>query len=465
MSPEERSRGKRLLDALGRWMLSAPAALAGVVLGCLIGVYAKGVVPYIAPYGEIYLWILQMCILPILLSAVASSLGTIVSSHESRAYLKRMLLALTAMIFLVSCVGTAVGLIGRPGVGLDQETKRRMGTEVLMASRSAGADAHEASEYAVGMEMNFYTREEQAAEPSQVRSFFERVIPHNVFAALAQSRNLQVLFFAIVLGIAAGSLKAESAGSLLSFLNGLYQAFTKVIRWAMYLLPVGLVCLLADQVSRMGGSVLVTMAKFIIMFYVAAALMFAVNTLVIWRRAGGSLLSAVSRLKEPIIIALGTRNSLATLPSAINAVHERLGFQKTGTQLVLPLATLIGRFGNVLYFGLAAVFVAQLYEAPLGMTGILFAVIGAILAGMATSGSTGILTLAMITVVLQPMGLPVEAALVLLMAIDPICDPARTLTIVHTSCAVTALATETAPGARPEPGERDAVPEMAAAGD
>jgi proton glutamate symport protein len=200
------------------------------------------------------------------------------------------------------------------------------------------------------------------------------------------------------------------------------------------------------------------------MFYLAALLVFAVNTLIIWRRSGGTLLSAISRLKEPLIIALGTRNSLATLPSAINAVHEKLGFEKTGTQLILPLATLIGRFGNVLYFALAAMFVAQLYDAPLGVGGLLFAVIGAILAGMATSGSTGILTLAMVTIVLEPMGLPVEAALVLLMAIDPICDPPRTLTIVHTSCAVTTLAT-TAPGSRPEPSTSGPVPELAGAGD
>jgi proton glutamate symport protein len=466
MSEPQQKGARRFLDSLGKWMLSAPAALIGMVLGCLIGIYAKGVVPYLAPYGEIYLWILQMCILPILLSAVASSLGTIVKSRESRAYLKRMLLALAAMVLLVSCVGTLVGLVGRPGAGLDQETKRRMGTQVLMASRD-GDGGGAKSKYAVGMEMNFYTPEKQAEKPSRVRSFFEQVIPPNVFAALAQSRNLQVLFFAIILGIAAGSLKAESAGSLLGFLNGLYQAFTKVIRWAMYLLPVGLVCLLADQVSKMGGTVLLTMTKFIVMFYIAAALMFVVNTVVIWKRSGGSPLAAIARLKEPIIIALGTRNSLATLPSAINAVHERLGFEKTGTQLILPLATLIGRFGNVLYFALAAVFVAQLYEAPLGLYGMLFAVVGAILAGMATSGSTGILTLAMITIVLEPMGLPVEAALVLLMAIDPICDPARTLTIVHTSCAVTTLATNAGPGAQPEPSAAGTGPtaEMAGAGD
>jgi proton glutamate symport protein len=455
---------RRFRDVVGRCLLSAPAALLGMALGCLIGIYAKGAVPYIAPYGEIYLWILQMCILPILLSAVASSLGTIVKSRESRTYLKRMLLALLTMVLVVSCLGTLIGAVGRPGGGLDEDTKRRMGAQVLAGSREGASDASGRSKYAVGMEINFYSPEKRAAEPSRVRTFFERVIPPNVFAALAQSHNLQVLFFAIILGLAAGSLKEESAEGLLSFLNGLYQAFTKVIRWAMYLLPLGLVCLLADQVSKMGGSVLLTMAKFIAMFYLAALLVFVINTLIIWRRSGGSLISAVARLKEPIIIALGTRNSLATLPSAINAVHDRLGFEKTGTQLILPLATLIGRFGNVLYFALATMFVAQLYEAPLGFNGLVFAVIGSVLAGMATSGSTGILTLAMITIVLEPMGLPVEAALVLLMAIDPICDPPRTLTIVHTSCAVTTLATGCSPQAPPETAAPGPSPEVAGAG-
>ncbi len=460
----EKTKRTRYFETLGRCLLSAPAALIGMALGCFIGIYAKGVVPYIAPYGEIYLWILKMCILPILLSAVASSLGTIVKSRESRAYLKRMILALAVMVLVVSCVGTLVGVVGGPGTGLDEETKRRMGAQVMLGAKESAREGL-GSRYPADLEISFYTQEQQVEESSGVRTFFERVIPHNVFAALAQSRNLQVLFFAIILGLAAGSLKEGSAEGLLSFLGGLYQAFTRVIRWAMYLLPFGLVCLLADQVSKMGGSVLLMMTKFIVMFYLAALIIFVVNTLIIWRRTGGSLLSAISRLKEPIIIALGTRNSLATLPSAINAVHERLGFQKTGTQLILPLATLIGRFGNVLYFSLATVFVAQLYEAPLGVQGLILVIVGSILAGMATSGATGILTLAMITIVLEPLGLPVEAALVLLMAIDPICDPPRTLAIVHTSCAVTSLATDLDPHVSPGSGALEPTPEAAGAGD
>jgi Na+/H+-dicarboxylate symporter len=93
----------------------------------------------------------------------------------------------------------------------------------------------------------------------------------------------------------------------------------------------------------------------------------------------------------------------------------------------------------VIYFALATLFVAQLYNKEIGVADWVIVVIGSILAGMSTSGATGVLTLTMLDIVLNPLKLPLEAVLVLLIAIDPILDPLRTLGIVHSGMAATAL--------------------------
>ena len=88
------------------------------------------------------------------------------------------------------------------------------------------------------------------------------------------------------------------------------------------------------------------------------------------------------------------------------------------------------------------IFVSSLYQSPLGLGDILVLIVASILAGMATSGQSGILTLTMLGIVLSPLGLPLDAVLVLLIAIDPIINPFRTLIIVGTSITVTSFVSE-----------------------
>ena len=177
--------------------------------------------------------------------------------------------------------------------------------------------------------------------------------------------------------------------------------------------------------------------------------MLIINTVIIWKRSGSSFSYVLSALKEPIILAFGTRNGFATLPSALDALHEKLNFDQTSTNLLVPLGLTICRYGNVLYFAVAIMFIAQLYNASLGLSGMTMALIGTVLAGMATSGATGIVILSMLAIVLEPLKLPLEAVLILFIAIDPIVEPMRTVITVHSSCSAASLISD-----RPEiPGE------------
>jgi Na+/H+-dicarboxylate symporter len=120
-------------------------------------------------------------------------------------------------------------------------------------------------------------------------------------------------------------------------------------------------------------------------------------------------------------------------------MQDDLHFERESVSLMLPLGITIGRYGNIVYFALASLFVVQLYDQPLSATGLVIVVIGSVFAGMATAGSSGILTLAMIGIVLGPLGLPVEAVLIVMMAVDAVIDPMRTFLIVYVNIATTSL--------------------------
>jgi proton glutamate symport protein len=181
------------------------------------------------------------------------------------------------------------------------------------------------------------------------------------------------------------------------------------------------------------------MINFVIISIFTFLLIYVICILVIWQQTGYPLVQIISALKEPTVLALATSSSFACIPATISALSEKLAFDRKTTQLVAPLAITICRFGTVAYFALAALFVAQLYQKPLDFGQLALIIFSSILAGMATSGTTGVLTLTLLDLVLTPLKLPLEAVLVLFIAIDPIIDPFRTMGLIHSSLAATAL--------------------------
>jgi len=273
-----------------------------------------------------------------------------------------------------------------------------------------------------------------------VAAFFRGLIPANIFQALSAGSTLAVVFFAIIFGIAVGFLRDRQAAVLIEFLEAVFEAFQKLINWSLYLLPFGLVCLLAGQVATLGPRIFMAMSKFIVIYGIGCAAIFVVVTIVIWARSGiSNPFRVVSGLFEPVMLAFATRNSMATLPSAISCLDSRLGFERAAVNLTLPLGMTVGRFGNIFYFGLASFFVIQIYGMTLTPEQYPLVLLGVIFAGTATAGASGIVTLSVINIVLNPLRLPVEAALVIFMAIDPIIDPLRTFLIVYVNMAAAAL--------------------------
>jgi Na+/H+-dicarboxylate symporter len=181
------------------------------------------------------------------------------------------------------------------------------------------------------------------------------------------------------------------------------------------------------------------MVNFVIVMLVIFALVYIASTFVICWRSKQSIWHVLAATKDPCILALATTSSLACLPAAISSLTEQLHFDRQTTDLVTPLSITLCRFGSVIYFAAATMFVIQLYQKPMTLSVFIMIIVGAILAGMATSGVTGILTLTMLSLVLDPLKLPLDAVLVLFVAIDPIMDPFRTLSIVHTGMATTSM--------------------------
>jgi len=416
---------QQILDKFTKLMRSGWTILLAVGLGIYIGLYQHEYVQYVAPIGHIYLDILKMCILPILITAISMSIARLLQTEGESSFIKRMLIVVLLSVVISAILGMVVGLISQPGSGFDKETLSTLGSIV----RDSGAPDLEISAYEP-----FVAKE----KPSFSKTFIANLIPENIFSALTMGSSLKVLFFAILFGIALGTVNKIKSQTLISVIESIYTAFSIMVKWLMLILPFGLLGLIANDVSQVGIPVLMAMMKFVPIALLGFLILFIISSSLMWQRTG-SLLVPLIALRETIVMALGTGNAMACLPSAINGLVNGMGYDKKAMDLIVPLSLTICRTGPTLYFALATLFVAQLYNVDLGASGLMAVFIGSIFAGLATAGASGVVLLSMLSLVLEPLGLPVEAVLVLFIVIDPIVGPFRALAIVHTSCAISTL--------------------------
>lgn len=375
-----------------------------------------------------------MSVLPILISAITVSVGRLMTAHNAGRSIRRIVVAFPLGLLVVSSIAVAIAAVAQPGKNLSASALEKLGVLV----NQSGIDLEIA-----------LSGTEEASPAFPLDQFLSSLVPDNIFSALSEGQTLKVLIFSIIFGISLGLVRDPVTQSLFASLESVYQACNRLIRGLTLLLPIGLCSLLSAQLSQLGIDILISMLRFVLVAILTFVIIYILSTLVIWRQTHLSPFAVFSQLKEPAFLALATSSSLACIPSAISALTDGLGFDRQTTQLVTPLSITLCRFGSVIYFALAALFVAQLYNKDLSGEQLAIVTILSILAGMATSGATGVLTLTMLDIVLNPLRLPLEAVLVLFIAIDPILDPFRTLGIVHTGIAATALVAKSEPQRQP----------------
>ncbi|MEI6146763.1 MAG: cation:dicarboxylase symporter family transporter, partial [Methylococcales bacterium] len=280
---------QQILRSMGRVLRSGWTILFAVSLGIYIGLFQHDLVQYVAPFGHIYLDILKMCILPILVTAITMSIARLLQAEGESSFIQRMLVVFVLSIVMSAILGLAVGLISQPGSGFDKASLVSLGSIV----RDSGAPDLEISAYEP-----FVAKE----KPSFSKTFIANLIPENIFSALTTGSSLKVLFFAILFGIALGTINKNKSESLMSVIESIYIAFSIMVKWLMLILPFGLLGLIAHDVSEVGIPVLMAMIKFVPIALLGFSALFIISSLIMLQRTG-SLMAPLAALKETIVMA------------------------------------------------------------------------------------------------------------------------------------------------------------------
>jgi len=399
------------------WIKSPWTVLAAIILGGSFGYFFPEAGSRFSPAARIFIGLMQMCILPIMVTAIVSSLGRLIKSPGAARMLKTMIIFMFLGIFTASAVGIAVGLIGRPGVGLPVSVKASLGKMLFASENSPAKPADE--------------------KVKTVSDFFVKMVPTNVFNALSEGKSINILIFSLFLGVAIGLVPHAASNQTIDMIDALFEAFKKIISWVMYALPFGLFSIFSSTLATIGLGLFQSLASFILMIYLGTVVLFVVYQTVIWRFSGCTVAESFAALRDVYLVALATSNSFVALPSALIAVHKNLRMDEKTSNLIIPLGVVVNRQGVVMCFALTAIFLAQLYEIPIGFEKLTFIFIGSALAGMAALGRLGI-AVATLASVFDAIGVPLEIAFVILFSIEVFVEPITALLVIQANCATAA---------------------------
>lgn len=355
----------------------ATKILSAMVIGCILGYLLKG--SYDAwslvttPIGDIFIRLLKMTILPLIFFSIISGIASIADLKKLKGIGGRFVAYWAVASALAAASGIMWAYIIKPGVGV---------------SITAAA-------------------EEYSTEGVNIVDSLVNWIPNNVFASFTNFNIIQVIVFALFVGIAISLLPKTKSRE---FLENLFESgntlMVRIVEIIMGFAPIGVLCLMANVTGSLGTDVLGALGKMLLTQYVAyATLIIVVFPLILGLVAKVNPLQHYKNIFPAMILAFSTCSSSATLPLTMKCTKERCGVPEDTVNLIAPPAATINMQACCAEMPIYAIFAAQLFGKQFSFGDLLVIILlGVIMAaGVAGVPGGGIM---MSAIMMQSMGLP-----------------------------------------------------------
>jgi Na+/H+-dicarboxylate symporter len=402
--------------------------------------------------GQLYLAVVNMAAIPLLVVATLFGLRQALALSRPALRIGTILATALGLVALCAVAGTLAGRLATPGAHLSDAASGKLGQMVLdnvAEARESRIDLYAPSvasgESGRGIASGPVL---PAAARPDVGYPLNEIFPENFYRALAQGHMLGILTATILFGLAIAALSRERAATLNNVLEGIYRTLENIIAQANLLIPVLAFGMAAHLTMHAERDTVSAMAGLLLSFGMLSLLLSVGAVLAVSACARKPFLHVLLELKAPLLVGLTSGSATAPIPHTIEAMSARLGFPRGLVELVVPFGSVFVRAGSALYFALAAVFVANLYGLPVNATEMAWIAAASAGAAFLSAGQNGLGTIGYASVVLSVLQLPVEAAVVLLVAVDLICDGPRNVLSLVCTCAVIALVSAGLPSER-----------------
>lgn len=401
----------------------------GIIFGFIMNTISGGnhfVTDWITPFGTIFINLLKLIAVPLILASLIKG----ISDLKDISKIKSMGLKTISIFITTTIIAIIIGLIivntVQPGKGMPQETINKI---KLKYENDAG----------LTKKLLEATAQKEAGPLQPVIDIF----PSNIFQSFAEASMLQIIFFALLVGICLLLIGEKKAKPLIDFFDSLNEVVMKMVDVIMLFAPYAVFALLANVIIAFDDTqILIKLAMYSICVVIGLLLMIGVYLVLISVFAKKSPLWFLKQISPAQLLAFSTSSSAATLPVTMERVEEHLGVDKEVSGFVLPVGATVNMDGTSLYQGIAAVFIMQvLWPEGATFTNQLVIIFTALLAsiGSAAVPSAGMVMLA---IVLESISFPTQLlpiGLALIFAVDRPLDMCRTVVNVTGDAMVSVL--------------------------
>ncbi|MEM8484060.1 MAG: dicarboxylate/amino acid:cation symporter [Bacteroidota bacterium] len=396
--------------------------IIGLLLGLVYGIIAASAGwieftnDYIAPFGTIFLRLLQLIAVPLVLASLITGVASLSNLQKLSRIGGKTIGIYLATTFIALVIGLVLVNVMEPGSTVPPDVRDQL-------QETYSADAASRQQQA-----------DQAKERGPLQILVD-IVPANFFSAASSNRNmLQIVFFAIFAGIGLILLERAKAKPLLDIFDSLNELIIKLVDLIMYTAPVGVFALLAGTITSIAsGGAVIELLTALGYYCIAVLLGLIIHTCVTYPTllkifTPVSLKTFFRGIAPAQLVAFSTSSSGATLPVTMETAEKNIGVSEEVSSFVLPLGATINMDGTGLYQAIAAVFIAQTVGMDLSLTAQLTIVFTALLASIGTAAVPGA-GIIMLVIILEAVGVP-NAGIALILGVDRILDMCRTVTNV-----------------------------------
>ncbi|WP_305808800.1 dicarboxylate/amino acid:cation symporter [Staphylococcus epidermidis] len=392
--------------ALFKKKISLPTqVIIALVLGVIAGLLLYGqddVANYIKPFGDVFLNLIKMIIIPIVFCSLALSISNLGDSKKVGSYGWKAILYFEIITTIAIGLGLIIGNIFKPGSGLDPD---KLPKGDITKYQSSAHSAEQATTYG-----------------NHLIDTLVHIVPTNLFESMAKGELLPIIFFAVFFGLGLAAI-GEKAEPVKGFLNGTLEAVFWMINKILKLAPIGVFAFICTTVMTFGASALIPLFKLLVVVVFAMVFFVIVVLGIVARMVGISIFSIMKILKSELLLAFSTSSSEAVLPIMMKKM-ERFGSPKDVTSFVIPIGYSFNLDGSALYQSIAALFVAQMYNMHLSLTQQLVLMATLMIASKGMAGVPGVSIVVLLTT-LSSMNIPAQG-LALIIGVDRLLDMVRT---------------------------------------
>ncbi|QNM04638.1 dicarboxylate/amino acid:cation symporter [Qiania dongpingensis] len=376
----------------------------GLLLGALAGVLLHYLVPkgYVRDtvlvggvfrvVGDGFLRLMQMLVVPLVFCSLVCGSSAIGDTKSLGKVGVKTLLFYLATTALAITVALMIGNLINPGLGLDISELQSV--------------------------------EVAPVEPVSAADTLLGIIPKNPVQALAEGNMLQIIVFALIVGIILAKL-GERADVVSNFISQFNDVMLEMTMMVMKVAPVGVFFLVAKTFTNIGFGAFAHLLKYMAGVMLALLIQCCVVYMVMLKVFTGASPAKFLKKFIPVMgFAFSTATSNATIPLSIDTLAKKMGVTKRISSFTVPLGATINMDGTAIMQGVAVVFAAQAFGIPMGIREYAMVIATATLASVGTAGVPGV-GLVTLTMVFTSVGLPVEA-IGIIMGIDRILDMSRT---------------------------------------